>query len=308
MNNDKKVLYTTFAFAGGIGIGAVFASLLFLADNNRFMFVIASFFAIGGLLFLTRYMIEEFISPYIRRKNAAAKALGREGIKIMHKDKTAQVAYKGIYSILKEDFPKAEDYLQQALAMADIRQNQTFCIEWLIKLYEAMGNESKLMWCFRKSVEYAPDNSEAQSRLGHAYFSEGKLDQAMYCFEQALKYDPNNGYSYFNIAKIQMLHGEDSKAYETLQKLLQINENHPLVHAELADYYAMQGDAEKAEEECKKAQLCGIREPEELSRRVKAILSFNSTEYGENDLPSLFYRRIEPSYNDTVDDKWRAHD
>lgn len=308
MNNDKKVLYTTFGVAGGMGLGAAFASLLFLADNDRFMLLIASFFAVGGLLFLLRFIIEEFISPYIKRKKAAAKALGREGIKIMNKDKTAKLAYKGIYAIIKEDFPKAENYLQQALALAEVRQNQMFCIEWLIRLYEAMGNDGKLMWCFRKSVEYAPDNPEAQSRLGHAYFSEGKLDQSLYCFEQALRYDPNNGYSYFSIAKIQMLRGEDDKAFETLQKLLRINENHPLVHAELADYYAMQGDAEKAEEECKKAQLCGIQEPEELSRRVKAILSFNSTEYGENDLPSLFYRRIEPSYNGTVDDKWKAHD
>ena len=158
-----------------------------------------------------------------------------------------------------------------------------------------MENDAKMRWCFRKAVEYAPDNPEAQSRLGHAYFSEGSLDKAQYCFEQALRYDPNNGYAYYNLAKIFLVRCEDDKALETLEKLIKLNENHPLAHAEFANYYAMHGNREKAEEECKKAQLCGVKEPDELNRRINAMLSFNETQFSDEDLPPLYYRKIEKS-------------
>ena len=91
------------------------------------------------------------------------------------------------------------------------------------------------------------------------------------------------------------MRGEDDKALETLEKLIKLNENHPLAHSEFANYYAMHGNREKAEEECKKAQLCGVKEPEELNRRINAILSFNETKFSDEDLPQLYYRKIEKS-------------
>lgn len=251
-------------------------------------------FAAVILITLIAAIWTDIVNPHRAKRRAAIRALGKDGIRLVRSDEIAKLAYKGIYSLLDAKLPQAEDYLQQALSRTDVRQNQMFCVEWLVRIYETMENDSKLMWCYRKAAEYAPDNPETQSRLGHAYFSEGKLDQATYCFEQALRYDPNHGYSYFSLAKIQMVRGEDQKAFDTLRQLVKINENHPLCHAELADWYAMHGDAEHAEEECKKAQLCGIHDPEELNKRINAMLSFHKTDYDEKNLPDMFYRRIEP--------------
>lgn len=292
-NNDNKAPAALAMMFSGIALGAM-VTLLSLSDGVE-EFILISSIALGtaGVCFLVKFILESAVMPRAARRNAAARALGKEGIKIMRRDTTAKLAFKGIYAIMDGKYPQAEEYLQQALANSDIRQNQMFCIEWLIRLYDAMDNESKLLWCYRKAVEYSPDNPEAQSRLGHAYFADGKLDQALYCFEQALRYDPNNGYSYFSIAKIQLVRGQDKQAFETLQKLVRINENHPLCHAELADYYAMQGNREMAEEECKKAQLCGIKDPDELNKRINAMLSFHETEFSGGDLPTMFYRRIE---------------
>lgn len=256
-------------------------------------------FAVGAVAFLSVYLINTFLMPYLNRRKAAMMALGREGIKIVRKDDTAKLAYKGIFELMGGRYAKAEDLLQQALARSDIRQNQMFCIEWLIRLYSAMENDSKLLWCYRKAVEFAPDNPEAQSRLGQEYLSKGKLDQATYCFEQALRYDPNDGFCYYSLSMIHMIRGEDDKAFEVLQKLLKINEEHPLCHSQLASYYALKGDAEMAETECKKAQLCGIKDPDEINRRINAMLSFHNTEYGGDDLPRNYYRKIErPSDNE----------
>jgi len=293
-NKDKNGKFVSCLMALFIGcFFGVWAMILYLPDDVPFLVTVGGLSAIAAFLSLTTLVLSEFVIPYRSKKKAAIRALGKDGIKIMRHDETAKLAYKGIYAIMDGKYPQAEEYLQQALAHSEIRQNQMFCIEWLIRLYEAMENESKLLWCYRKSVEFSPDNPDAQSRLGHAYFADGKLDQALYCFEQALRYDPNNGYSYFSIAQIRLIRGEDEAAFETLQQLVKINENHPLCHAELADYYALQGNREKAEEECKKSQLCGFKDPDELNRRINAMLSFNETKFTGGDLPTRYFRKIE---------------
>lgn len=291
-NDNKKMGFQRLLF---VILGCFIGSWMAFMSITEWRTVPVVFGCIGGVTLITLLAIiwTDVVAPYRIKRKTALRALGKEGIKLVHKDDVAKLAYKGIYALIDGKLTEAEETLQLALSRADLRQNQMFCIEWLIRLYEAMENDSKLMWCYRKAVEYAPDNAEAQSRLGHAYFTEGKLDQAMYCFEQALRYDPNHGYSYFSIAKVQMLRGEDDAAFETLQKLVKINENHPLCHAVFADWYAMRGDALKAEEECKKAQLCGIHDPDELNKRINAMLSFHKTDYDGKDLPELFYRRIE---------------
>ena len=291
-NDTGNNIAILISFILGIGLGVALCVTFMPEDRNFLISISIIFAAMVGVLFII-FVLGKFVIPYISRRKAAVRALGKDGIKVLRRDKTAKLAYKGIYALLDGKYPEAESFLQEALALADVRQNQMFCVEWLIKLYEAMENESKIRWCYRKAVEYSPDNPEAQSRLGHAYFAEGNLDKAEYCFEQALRYDPNNGYSYYSLVKIYLVRGEDERAFETLEKLIKINENHPLAHSEFANYYAMQGNRDKAEEECKKAQLCGYKEPEELNRRINAILGFNETQWGGEDLPSLYYRRIE---------------
>ena len=295
---DSTLSGEILSFFIGAMLSAAGVMLIITEYSDKNLLTAAIICLCASVFFLARFILEKFVMPKINIHRAAVRALGRDGIRIVRKDDTAKLAYKGIFYLMSGKFPQAEDYLQQALARSDVRQNQMFCIEWLVRLYETVDNMPKILWCYRKAAEYSPDNPEAQSRLGHAYFSDGKLDQAEYCFRQALRYDPNNGYSYFSLAKIHLVRGEDKQALETLQSLLKINENHPLCHAELADYYAMQGDREMAEEECKKAQLCGIKEPEELNKRINAMLSFHCTDYDEKDLPAMFYRRIENAKND----------
>lgn len=298
-NEDGKIGFQRLLWValGGL-IGALISYLA--TDDWTVAPIVLGCWSGAVLITLIAVIWTDVVTPYRAKRKTALRALGKDGIRLVRKDDVAKLAYKGIYALIDGKLAEAEEMLQQALSRADVRQNQMFCIEWLIRLYEAMENDSKLMWCYRKAVEYAPDNAEAQSRLGHAYFTEGKLDQAVYCFEQALRYDPNHGYSYFSIAKVQMLRGEDDAAFETLQKLVKINENHPLCHAVFADWYAMRGDAQKAEEECRKAQLCGIHDPDELNKRINAMLSFHKTDYDGKDLPEMFYRRIE--------DKEKAND
>ncbi len=233
---------------------------------------------------------------------AAVRALGKHGLKVMAKEESARTAYKGILKFMQGHYADAEELLQSALSMSEIQQNRLFCIEWLIKLYEIQDNEGRTLWCFRRAAEIAPDNPTVQSRLGHAYYADGKLSNAEYCFEQALKYDPNNGYSYFCLAKIYMVRGEDKKAFDTLKTLEGIQSSHPLVNAELATWYAMHDDEQKAEEYYDKAVLCGYIEPDKLSKRMTALRMFNhAPDASGADLPHEYYRHIEKEDTDAGD-------
>ncbi len=289
-NNGNRVTVNIAGMCLGIMIGITAAGVMFEFQDIMPLLIVL---VVSGPCYLAVVLIQEFLQPYLKRRDAAIKALGKDGIKIMRHDYAAKLAYKGIYALIGGKYPDAEDYLQKALSNSTIRQNQKFCLEWLIKLYETKQDNAKLMWCFRKAVEYTPDDAGTQSRLGHAYLTEGDLDRAEYCFNEALKYSANDGYPYYSLVRIALIRGDYDKAHELLETLMKVNGNHPLAHAEYASYYAMTGDSEKAQEECKKAQICGYKDPEELNRRIKAMLSFEDTQFSGEDLPKLYYRRIE---------------
>ncbi len=274
----------------------LFLGFLYAQGNGSFRLMCLSGLILGGSVAVATALgvLFSFVKENAAARRAAVKALGKHGLRVLRHDEGARCAYKGILMLTKGRYPEAEEKLMRALSISDNRQNQLFCVEWLIKLYEAQENEGQLMWALRKAAEIAPDNPDAQSRLGHAYYNEGKLSSAEYCFEQALRYDPNYGYSYYSLATIYTLRGEDERALETLKKLVTIQENHPLVYAELATWYAMHDDEKNAEEAYDKAILCGYKDPEELSKRMTALRMFNHAENATgNDLPRDYYRYIE---------------
>lgn len=296
MKNEKESKWSTLGMLfTGIPIGMLLMMVILSEQRDKMnTYLISSIICLAAaVIFFAVYAVITFLMPVINRRRAAMMALGREGIKMVRSDDTAMLVYKGIYALMDGKFAKAESLLQLALSKSDIRQNQMFCIEWLIRLYSAMENDSKLLWCYRKAVELSPDNPDAQTRLGQEYLANGRLEQALYCFEQALRYNPNDGFSYYSLATIHMMRGEDDKAFEDLQNLKKINEDHPLCHSQLANYYAITGNREMAMLECKRAQLCGFKDPEEINRRINAMLSFNETEFSGEDLPDIYYRKIE---------------
>ncbi len=279
--------------------------IVFLGDTKYNLLCVSGIIMCGMIVVsVLLAMLFSFVKEKAAMRRAALRALGKHGLKVMVNDESARVAYKGIVKLFQGSYPVAEELLLKSLSMASVRQNQLFCVEWLVKLYEETENEARLLWAFRKAAEVAPDNPEVQSRLGHAYYADGKLENAEYCFEQALKYDPNHGYSYYSLSLIYMLRGEDDRALETLKKLETIQAGHPLVQAELATWYAMHDDEKSAEEHYDKAILCGYKEPEQLSKRMTALRMFNHAEEADGeDLPANYYRRIEKEEPQDTEEK-----
>lgn len=295
MNALKRLELSEKIFAMFAVIEFLLFIIVFFGDTKYNLLCVSGIIMCGIIVVsVLLAMLFSFVKEKAAMRRAALRALGKHGLKVMVNDESARVAYKGIVKLFQGIYPIAEELLLKSLSMAGVRQNQLFCVEWLVKLYEETENEARLLWAFRKAAEVAPDNPEVQSRLGHAYYADGKLENAEYCFEQALKYDPNHGYSYYSLSLIYMLRGEDDRALETLKKLETIQAGHPLVQAELATWYAMHDDEKSAEEHYDKAILCGYKEPEQLSKRMTALRMFNHAEEADGeDLPANYYRRIE---------------
>lgn len=292
MGNKRSVISAALSLV--VCFALVVAAYIFL-ENERDVVIIAGGCVIGFAVMLCLAVVLGHTFIYdLNCRRTALKAMGKGGFKAVTRDKVAKTAHKGIYYMIKGNYARSEELLMQALSLADVRQNQLFCIEWLGRLYETTSDDSKLLWTYKKAADYAPDNPEIQSRLGHAYYVEGKLDKAMYCFEQALHYDPNHGYSGYSIAKIHIARGEDDIAIAKLTELARVQENHPLIFAELATVLAMKGEEEKSREYYQKAVLLGHNEPDKLARRMTAICSFNNAENADGeDLPNEYYRHIQ---------------
>ncbi len=290
MKYIKPIVFICFVVIGLILL------LFFMLDPVQDRLLI--FYAICAMLavvigIIGAVVVNLTLGRHVARRRKALLLMGKDGFKAVMRDRVARIAYKGVYEFVKGNLPMAEEYFTKAMDLSDIRQNQIFCIEWLIHVHESYNDNSRLLWCYRKAVEFAPDNPETQSRLGRAYMIEGRLDRALYCFEQALYFDPNHGFSTFNIAKIKMFRGEDEEALRILEELSQRQQNHPLVFSELAVICAIMGDEEKSHEYYKKAIMCGYDNPTKLSSSLTAIKKFNNADDADgSDLPTDYYRRI----------------
>lgn len=269
-----RMLVSVFGFIGGLAVtlGMLYSNAA--EGEERIKLYLALFVITTALITVFSTQAVYLMQPYFTRRAAARRALGKHSIAKIMRDKTARMAYKGILALFSENTAKAEEYLNAALNRADIRENQLFCVQWLLHVYEAREDDEKQLWCMRRAVELVPENPEVQAQLGRAYFVRGQLDKARYCFEQAIRYDPNNGYCYYSIARIHMLREEYAEAEQVLQTLLKINENHPLVYAEYSELRAIQGDRHGAEEYYRKALLCGFKEAKELNERITQTLEF----------------------------------
>jgi len=298
--NQNKNLPLSMVIISGVFLAVLtVGSLLIALEYHDRMHAAATLIAlVFAMAIAVFYSLGYAVGERVKKRRLALKALGKQGIRVLRRDKSARLAYKGILRLIDGRYPESEELLLEALNNADIRQNQLFCIEWLKSLYEAEKNEERTMWCCRRAVELAPDEPACLSALAAEYFNDNKLSGAEYYFNQTLKYDPNHGFSYYCLAIIHMMRGEDEEALKTLKTLEGIQQNHPLVHEKLAEWYEMHDDDEAAQKYFNKAIFAGYKEPDELSRRLTAIRMFNHADgAGGENLPREYYRIKEPKEN-----------
>ncbi|XP_050998635.1 cilia- and flagella-associated protein 70 [Acomys russatus] len=93
--------------------------------------------------------------------------------------------------LLKKDFAKTEEYLQQAAQMDYLNPNV-----WGVKghLYFLSGNHAEAKACYERTISFVVDASEMHFiflRLGHIYLEEKEYDMAKRTYMQACKRAPS---------------------------------------------------------------------------------------------------------------------
>ncbi|XP_066204929.1 cilia- and flagella-associated protein 70 isoform X2 [Saccopteryx leptura] len=93
--------------------------------------------------------------------------------------------------LLKKDFTKAEEYLQQAAQMDYLNPNV-----WGLKghLYFLTGNHAEAKACYERTISFVVDASEMHFiflRLGHIYLEEKEYEKAKKTYLQACKRSPS---------------------------------------------------------------------------------------------------------------------
>ena len=124
----------------------LFLGFMYAEGNENFRLMCISGLILGGgtAAALAASTLCSFAKESFSERRAALRALGKHGLRILRHDEGARCAYKGILMLMKARYPEAEEKLMRALSISDNRQNQLFCVEWLIKLYEAQENEGQL--------------------------------------------------------------------------------------------------------------------------------------------------------------------
>ncbi|XP_032773364.1 cilia- and flagella-associated protein 70 isoform X2 [Rattus rattus] len=93
--------------------------------------------------------------------------------------------------LLKKDFAKTEEYLQQAAQMDYLNPNV-----WAVKghLYYLSGNHAEAKECYERTVSFVVDASEMHFiflRLGHIYLEDKEYENAKRTYMQACKRSPS---------------------------------------------------------------------------------------------------------------------
>ncbi|XP_070422093.1 cilia- and flagella-associated protein 70 isoform X1 [Equus przewalskii] len=93
--------------------------------------------------------------------------------------------------LLKKDFAKAEEYLQQAAQMDYLNPNV-----WGVKghLYFLSGNHAEAKACYERTISFVVDAAEMHFiflRLGHIYLEEKEYEKAKKTYLQACKRSPS---------------------------------------------------------------------------------------------------------------------
>ena len=229
----------------------------------------------------------EIIDLREQYKNAADENKRQEiVVAIKHNEEkvtAAQLYKRGAECYSREEYDKAIDFYNQAIAM-----DSKYAAPWtgLGLIYNDQGKYAKAIECFQKSIErydgfavpynglgYAknesgdhnkaieylnkaielnPKYAAAWNNLGYAYKYINKVDKAMECYNKAIATDPNDAAPLVNIGTVYYEQKNFQKATEYYQKSIAINPNFVTAWHNLGHIHYQKGEFEKAIDSYKK--------------------------------------------------------
>lgn len=175
----------------------------------------------------------------------------------------------GVIAGLRGDYPLAEDYCRQALALdpklATAHYNLGIALRSQNKFAEACQS-------FKRATELRPNYAEAMEALSRAYMSLYDWPAAIQVLNQALAIWPRSADIHSNLGYVYQATGRIQDAIAAYEAALQINPRMTVTLDNLGGAYAGQGDFEQAER-C--YRQCLATTPRDLAARSNWLMLLN---------------------------------
>lgn len=125
----------------------------------------------------------------------------------------------GLLSHQNKILDDALDYIQKAIKISP----SAYFFESLGRVYLDVGNFSKAIEAYKKSLEFKPDEYEVIFNLALAYKNNFQFNEAIEAYKKALEINPSSLDAYFNMAYLYLSENNPHEAINCYKKVLELD-------------------------------------------------------------------------------------
>ena len=167
-------------------------------------------------------------------------------------------AYLGDIHLFNEDFSKAVEYLNKAIAL-DSEFSHYYYLLGMV--YQTQENWRRAIEEFEKAVKLEPKNSIYIEELGRTYVFTGNLYEGERLLKRAWKLDPTNIGAGVELTGVQLSLGKFRETLGLIDEILESGEN---LHDGIVDYLdTIRMDANRGLEEKAKRRRKSKKRPKD---------------------------------------------
>jgi len=112
--------------------------------------------------------------------------------------------------------------------------------------YEKVGRKNDAIACYRKSLDFHPDQDDTHNRLGILLSKSGRIDEAFAHIRKALEISPGNGFAHYNMGILLAKTGHADDAMTHYLKALEINPADNAIYNNMGILLAQTGRMDEA--------------------------------------------------------------
>jgi tetratricopeptide (TPR) repeat protein len=184
-------------------------------------------------------------NSYLQLGEDATAAIKLQSLAAAQPQSAAVQERLGFAALKEKQFAKAEEYLEQSLAL---RPDFVPAMEDLVQLYAQQHRSDQIIARLQQQLQRAPKQSAFYHLLGNAHWDSGDLASAEQSFLNALKQDPGAYIASFQLARVYANQNKSQDAIARFQDAIKHRTDFLPAYVELATLYQKTGAIDKAQQ------------------------------------------------------------